>query len=196
MKHLLKQKLQNSRGPVITIFVIMVLFGITIFNYWYSPRHYSADVIVKDLATLVDIFERIDKRCKILEFDEQKSIINFLNVGSFKGSQIGSMNLSYPTQWQGPYLVEHPKIQNKDYQVVRTSKGYFITPGQGVQLPNGKVIGKDIILDEHADIEKLRHDEKALMYKGNPLALPLPLSTSTMQKLLLEDVSNTEDEAG
>lgn len=179
---------------VVTIIVVALLIGIAVCSYWLRPRGYSADWIVKDLDTLVEIFERIDKQAKIMEFDAQKNAINFLNVGSFKGSQVGPMNLAYPQQWQGPYVTEAPRIQNIDYQVVYTKKGYFITPGDGVQLPNGKIIGKDIRLDENADIEALRHDEKALMYKGKPLALPLYLRTSGMQKLIMENVVDTEED--
>jgi len=194
MKHVISKVKESMTGPVITIIIVALLVGITVFSYWSRPRTYSAEVIVKDLDMLVEIFESIDKKAKIMEFDAQKNTINFLNVGSFKGSQVGPMNLAYPQEWQGPYLIEAPRIQNIDYQVVRTNKGYFITPGDGVQLPNGKIIGKEILLDENADIESLRHDEKALMYKGKPLALPLSLSTSIMQKLMMENVVDTEDD--
>ena len=50
---------------------------------------------------------------------------------------------------------------------MRTKKGYFITPGHGVKLPNGKIIGKTFILDENADINELI--SSGLTYNGKPL---------------------------
>ena len=67
----------------------------------------------------------------------------------------------------------NPSMQSKEYLVIRTKKGYFVTPGEGVKLPNGKVVGVDIKLDEHADIEAMMKDEKLLGYKGKALAAPL-----------------------
>lgn len=179
------QGLRGAKGPIITVAIFVVLIVIVAFNFWYQPRHANADVIVKNLALLQSIFKKIDARCKIISFDHQKNPINFLNVGSFKSSEVGPMNLAYPTQWQGPYLDQNLKLQNKEYEIVGTKKGYFIAPGEGVTLPNGKVMGKTVILNENSDIEAMTKDENALMYQGKALALPLPLSSTEWQKILL-----------
>ena len=134
------------------------------------------------------IFKQIDDKCKIVSFDQTKNSINFLNVGSFQGYEVGPIKLAYPTQWQGPYVEKNPSIQGIEYQVVHTDKGYFIMPGQGVLLPNGKVMGKDIKIDEKSDIEKLMQDENALMHKNRPLAAQLKLSFSEFQKTILEQM--------
>ena len=101
------------------------------------------------------------------------------------------MNLAYPEKWHGPYLERNPSVQGIEYQVVYTRKGYFITPGQGVKLPNGKIIGKDIILDENADIELMMHDDQALSYRGQPLAAQITISgdkkNNFQQNILPED---------
>ncbi|MDR3550698.1 MAG: hypothetical protein P4L31_04750 [Candidatus Babeliales bacterium] len=194
MSKLHQHRLQHRMGSMVTIGIVVLLIGLTVLNYWRQPREYEAKLIAKDLTMLADVFARIDKRCRIMEFDGQINTINFLNVKSFNGSEVGPMNLAYPTQWQGPYLTEHPKIQDKDYQIVKTRHGYFITPGNGVTLPNGKVIGKDIILDENADIAAMLNDEKMLKYKDTPLAVSLPLVTSTVQRLIMENVADTEED--
>jgi hypothetical protein len=196
MKSLLesKQGLRGAMGPVVTVGVLLLLVAITIFNFMYRPPSYSVDLISNDIAQLQAIFKKIDERCKILGFDYQKNPINFLNVGSFKSSELGPMNLTYPAQWQGPYVDDNPSFQGVEYQIVKTKKGYFITPGEGVQLPNGKVIGKDIILDEHADVSALMKDKDGLMYDDKALAAPLELSIRGWQKMLLENVFS-EDEA-
>ncbi|MCX5921970.1 MAG: hypothetical protein NTX86_01450 [Candidatus Dependentiae bacterium] len=188
---------QGARGDtksMVTVVIVGLLAVMLVLNFWYRPVGHTATSINKDLITLVDIFTRIDKRCKILSFDAQKNPINFLNVVTFKGSEVGSMNLAYPTQWEGPYLDKNLTIQNQEYQIVRTTKGYFITPGDGVLLPNDKVVGKDIILDEDADIAALSNDEGALMYDGKALAAPLVLSTNQLQKLLREDIGATGED--
>lgn len=186
-----KSRLQ-SMAPIITGLIVLVLIAITVVNYYYRPKVYVAQLITHDLATLQDIFKKIDARCKILGFDYQKNPINFLNVGTFKSSEVGPMNLTYPTQWQGPYLAENLRIQGKEYQVVKTNKGLFITPGDGVELPNGKVIGKEIMLDEKADIHALMQDDNALRYDGKALAAPLAVGLSEFRKALLDGAADVD----
>jgi len=65
-------------------------------------------------------------------------------------------------------------MQEQDYLIVRTKQGYFITPGNNVTLPSVKVIGKDIIFDEDADIMKLIESGE-LQYKKKALAAPLQI---------------------
>lgn len=150
-------------------------------------------LIADNIARLSEILERIDTTCKIISFDAQKNPINFLTVRGFAGSEVGSMNMSYPTHWQGPYLHKELSIQGIPYMVVKTTKGYFITPGDGVRLPSGKVIGTDIVLDEKADIEALIRDEQSLMFEGKPLAALLSLHTSFFEQVLQENAFRPED---
>lgn len=184
----------GAMAPIITAGIIVVLIVITAVNFYYRPKEYTAELIVKDLAVLQGIFKKIDDRCKILGFDYQKNPINFLNVGTFKSSEVGPMNLTYPAQWQGPYVSENLRVQGKEYQVVKTKKGLFITPGDGVALPNGKIISKDIILNEDADIQALMQDEKGLRYNGKMLAAPFGFGYSDFQKALLEGAADIDDD--
>ena len=71
--------------------------------------------------------------------------------------------------------------------------GYFITPGDGVRLPNGKVVGKDIVLDKKADIAAMARDEQALMFQGKPLAHKLDIKASFLDQVLQENVMRPED---
>ena len=168
---------QNSKSPFFTLILLLVLAGITAYTMFYRGKSDDATLIAEDISKLSRIFERIDEQCEIIDFENQKNPINFLNVkkDGFAGSMVGPMNLAYPENWQGPYMVQHPTYGGIDYQIVRTDAGYFIAPGDGVTLPNGKVIGKDIMLDEKADIEKLMKDDQGLMYKGKAFAAPLML---------------------
>jgi len=161
---------------------ILLFFGflvfLAIFNLRVTSKDYLADLIVHDVTELKTIFERIDKECGILSFDYQKNRINFLNNVKFIGSEVGPMNLIHPDKWQGPYVDDNPTYQGKEYIVVRTKKGYFITPDDGVQLPNGAVIGTNVILDENADIAAMAAHEKQLMFDNKPLAVRLDINIS------------------
>src|SRR3989344_9211832 len=151
------------------VLVIAGLCIITLVVTSYRAEYTTGDIIAKDVAALAAIFERIHAQCKIMGFDGQQNIINFLNVKSFDGSEVGPMNLAYPTKWQGPYLPDNLEIQGKEYMVVKIDDGYFITPGNGVKLPNKKVIGTDIMLDAKANILSLIAS-KELSFNGKPLA--------------------------
>lgn len=188
------QGLRGGIKPVVILASFTVLFvAISLFNWRYRSREYDPAFIVKDLRQLQEIFISIDKDCKILGFDYVKNPINFLNVGTFKSSEVGPMNLGYPTNWKGPYVTDNLQVQNIEYQIIKTKKGLFITPGDGVILPNGKIIGKDLILDENSDIETLIHDDQALLYKGHELAAELPLKTTTWQKVMLQNIGHLDE---
>ena len=71
--------------------------------------------------------------------------------------------------------------------------GYFITPGNGVKLPNDKIIGKDLILDEHADMQKLLLDEQGLHYQSAALAVPITIKGSTnITGIIPEDLAQAQ----
>lgn len=178
---------------MLIIFVVCVLAIIAFMGIMYRSTTDLGGMIATDIVTLKAILEEIDKTCKIINFDYQQNWINFLHIkkDGFTGSEVGSVNLAYPEKWNGPYLQDNLEIQEIEYMVVRTKQGYFITPGQGVKLPNGKVIGKDIILDEGADIQAMMQDSQMLNYQGKSLAAPLMIGTlmrrEKVKELLPED---------
>ena len=167
--------IKGSLMPVLAVTLFCIFVVIAIFNTFVSTREYAGDIIERDVTRLVDALKQIERDCKIISSEAQKNSINFLNVKSFSGSQVGPINLKHPDRWKGPYLDRNPSIQSKEYMLVRTKKGYFVTPGEGVKLPNGKVIGIDIKFDEDADIESMMKDEKQLRYKNKALAAPLAI---------------------
>lgn len=167
MKHV------NMMYPMLFI-AVCFLSSVGYMGYllYYNPD-YTSELIVADIAKLVAVFQKIDAQCSILGFDAQHNPINFLNVMTFAGSEVGPMNLVHPEKWQGPYLPDHPSLQSIEYMVVKTDKGYFITPGIGVRLPNGKVMGTDIVLDAHSDIPALMKADGGLRLKEYTFAAPL-----------------------
>jgi len=178
-----------SRKNSLIIASIVVLFFIclSVFNTLYRSKNDAGIIIAQDIAQLKNIFQKIHQDCGIIDFDAQKNPINFLNVATFTGSEVGPMNLTHPEKWQGPYLKDNPTMYHIAYQIVSTRKGYFITPGDGVTLPNKKVVGKDIILDKNADIQKMMVDPQVLLYKDKPLAAHLDLGSSSKVQFFLNE---------
>lgn len=172
--------------PASVSIIFLILIGFVIFSFKYRMRETVGFGIAEDVEMLQKIFERIDDECGIIGFDYQKNPINFLTVKSFSSSEVGSMNLMYPERWQGPYVDDNPVMQNIEYQIVKTKKGYFITPGEGVKLPNGKIVGKDLILDENADILRMMVDKEALYYKNESLAAFLKLKKTETGRIKLK----------
>lgn len=173
-------------APILTIALFVFLIGISIFSLTYKSKTNTTALIDNDMHVLVDIFNRIDKECKILNFDYTQNRINFLNVKSFAGSEVGAVNLAFPEHWQGPYLTENPTIQGEEYLIVATNKGYFITPGIGVHLPNGLVMGRDIVLNKEADLEAMMKPGGPLHYNGTQLAARLAVGAPAYEQAIRE----------
>jgi len=167
---------------------VIALVAISFIDTRYRLKDDAGMMMVQEIQRLHDIFQKIHNTCTIIDFDAQKNPINFLNVAKFSGSEVGPMNLVHPEKWEGPYLQDNPTMYKIAYQVVSTKNGYFITPGDGVKLPNKKVIGRDIILDTNADILAMTRDSQMLSYKDQALAAHLDLgnTSKTMQLLLTE----------
>ncbi|HSC24671.1 MAG TPA: hypothetical protein VLB80_00440 [Candidatus Babeliales bacterium] len=184
-------KKYRNRFLFITVCVGIIFFiGMSFFDTIYHVKDDAGLMIAQEVIQLRDIFHRIHKTCIIIDFDEQKNHINFLNVEKFSGSEVGPMNLVHPEKWEGPYLKDNPTLYHIHYQVVSTKKGYFITPGDGVTLPNKKIIGKDIVLDQKADIDAMMLNQEALLYKDKPLAARLHLGTPMNTQFFLNDDSD------
>jgi hypothetical protein len=165
---------KNYVVPILISILLIVLMSLTI--KWLIHEAENEDqLIVPSIKMLYHTFEEINKTAGISGFDQEKTPIDFLNVEKFAGSEIGAMNLVHPEKWQGPYLKSNAKIQGIFFQIIKTVKGYFITPGDGVKLSNGKVIGKDIILNNHSDIELMMKDKNQLFssIESEPMAKKL-----------------------
>ena len=178
--------------PALTVLFFLALIGLTVFTVRHKTKQFAGEAMVNDIYHLANIFERINKDCTILSFDYQKNNINFLNVKSFTGSEVGPMNLAYPDKWNGPYMEGNPTMQGKEYQIVRTDAGYFIVPGDGVKLPNGKVMGKDIILKGDTNIALLANDPSYLEFNNKLLAMRLDISTKQISLPDLEQIPFAE----
>lgn len=170
--------------PILAGSLLVVLVGIAIYTLMQKSHTNTAVIIERDLQILADAFHRIHKDCKIIRFDYPLNRIDFLNVKSFVGTEINAMHLAYPEKWNGPYLEVNPSIQGQEYLIVVTHKGCFITPGTEVQLPNGKVVGVDIILNEESNIEAMMKPDGVLYAEGKPMAIKLNIGVSVFEQML------------
>lgn len=172
MKHFLKQKPLLSISVLLAT-VLCLFTAMSVYNAWYQFEKDTGQIIAHDVQQLAAVFAAIDASAGILSFDRTKNIIDFLQIkkDGFVGSEVGALNLKYPHKWNGPYLEKNPTIQNQEYIVLVTKKGTFIVPPDGVRLPNGKIVGKDMPLDDSSDIEQLMADPQGLQFDGKALAV-------------------------
>jgi hypothetical protein len=180
---------KKSLGILISSALLTGLFFITWYQFTKEARIIINQVIADDVIRLKAIFDRIDTECGIQNFDHERNYIDFLTVKSFVSSEIGALNLITPEKWQGPYVQDNPTIQSKKYEIVLTKNGYYIVPGTGVQLSNGKVMGKDIIITPATNIDEFVNEEHGLYYKGKALVAPVKMH----KKVLTADIEQ-EDE--
>lgn len=160
-------------GKYFTIFsgtLLSLIFLLVFFKMYYTKPYFVASLIKADLAQVESILHDIDKRCEILGVQSAVEPINFLTIKDFSGSMVGGINLAHPKNWKGPYLDQNPSIQKKFYELVTAQDGIFIVPGRGVQLPNGTVIGRDIMITKNTKVLPLTEPGGYLYYKGVPLA--------------------------
>ncbi len=153
--------------------MLLALAGIFIVRLANNKPYFTASVMTEDLQKMSKIFKKIDAHCNILDISCQHCQIDFLTVEKFVGSEIGCLNLAYPDKWKGPYLRTNPRIQQRHYELVNIDEGLFIIPGDGVKLPTGYVMGKDIVVSRTTPMKKLIAPDGMLNYKGQALACHL-----------------------
>ncbi len=154
--------------------IVVALFAISIVQYVHQINIELGIALVEGSKRLAEAFETINQECGILGFDHQQNNINFLNIRSLSGSEVGPMNLKNPERWNGPYICDNPTVHSKEFMIVRTNDGYFITPGNGVKLPSGKRVGRDIMFNQTADIPALLASGE-LSYRGEPFVYKIKI---------------------
>ncbi len=165
-------------GLLVIFFVLRII---------HDRTYFASTIINDDLRTIVTSLEQIDRDCSILSFDDTKNNVDFLNVKKFVGSEVGSLNLAYPKKWQGPYLDDNPTFQGKAYQVVRAKDGIYVLPGDGVELPNRKIVGKSFEISTKTLFAQLIKKGGELNYKGMPLAIKLKFKIGDWSKVDLKE---------
>ena len=170
---------------ILSSLVLGGLLGFTAYMTLFNVKKNRGALIAQEVAELAEIFKKIHKTAVIKSVDHPRSVINFLSVKSFAGSQVGPLNLLYPNKWTG-YLPDNTTMQSKEYELLATKNGYYVVPGEGVVLPNGKVVGKDILLDENTDFAALTQKDGDLNFEGHPLVAFIDLAQENPTELAVE----------
>jgi hypothetical protein len=168
--------IKQSSVSILASILLCFLFMLSCVTFWYQSTIITDAFIVSDVKILASLFKKINEQCTILDFKFQSNNqIDFMQVISFEGSELGSMLLQYPQRWRRPYLRDNFTAQGKFYQIVKTKDGFFILPGDGVILHNGKIIGKDIPHNFNDDIPALLNNPRMLQFQGKPLGAHIEL---------------------
>src|SRR3990167_4220349 len=133
-RHLLSLSARRYSVVLFSGALLTILCVISVAQMVYQVRYDTDCMVVSDIGVLVSTLKNIDKVCSIAGFDQDVVTLDFLNVKSFSGVQVGGMRMIYPDQWQGPYVKEIPRLQGIYYQIVHAKEGYFIVPGRGVRI--------------------------------------------------------------
>jgi hypothetical protein len=172
--------MSNTTATFIAIALITLFVGTLWFFMRKAPLERD-EIIIGQLQKIKTALEKVHQDCTIIGFEDEggnrnKCYIDFLTIKSFVGSEAGSLNLSHPEKWQGPYLNDNPTMQECFYYIIKIDGDHYIVPGNGIKLANGKTIGKEIIIDEKSDIKTMIAPNGDLNFKGSTLAVKLDLT--------------------
>jgi hypothetical protein len=186
---------RNKMTVVISTGILVTLFAMSVYQMSQEVIVQTGQVIVDDVARLKSIMDQIDARCGIIGFAHEHNYIDFLNVKSFEGSEVGAMNLANPQGWQGPYLLDNPICQGIVYEIVRTDHGYYLVPGTGVRLPDGRTIGKEVLARHHAvlPIPYPLHELETLTWNDRALYAAVPTRNLRMSTCCNEPEGSLSD---
>ncbi|MBA3752185.1 hypothetical protein H0X06_05355 [Candidatus Dependentiae bacterium] len=193
-KDLYRERKRDNTIPLV-VGGFFVLFLIVVSRqFLMQVRSEDDHTIAKDIGMLQGLFNTINESSKIIAIRSQKSPINFLNVQSFAGSFVGPLKVAYPENWKGPFRTEPLEFQGKEYEIVCTKKGFYIVPGEGVVLANGKVIGETLKFTEESDIDAMIADPAQLLSQSYPLAVKIPIAEQLTKQTKIEDTFPHDDD--
>jgi hypothetical protein len=159
--------------PLFSALLLIFLLTFFLIHTFKDKSFFATNVLAADISKIVNALNQIDKDCSILSIESEQNSIDFLTVKAFVGSEIGSLNLGYPKNWHGPYLLDNPRFQGKLYRLVKNRYGAFVVPGYGTKLPNGLIIGKDFVFSYDSDVVNMLEKGGQLNYKGTALGAKL-----------------------
>lgn len=176
----------NNLNRYIPFFVVLVttsLIMLASLRTIYRTSDFTAAIISNDLSCIAHALTKLHTSCTIVSFEREHSPLDFLTMPSLPTfAKNKHLTVAQPEKWRGPYLTEIPTVQGKAYEICRAYDGYFLIPGRGVQLPNGLVMGVDLIITPEILVAPLLSTGKALNYKGEQLAKKLDLCTAEWHK--------------
>ncbi len=159
--------------PILSAMFLVFIMIVGVYKIAYDRPFFKARLIIFEVDRIARILKEIDERCNILAIRSGKNPIDFLTVRDFVSSEIGSLNLAYPRQWKGPYLRDNPTIRGRTFEIVKAGDGAYVVPGQNVTLPNGLIMGQDVVIDLSTNVSEMLGKDGPLTFKGVALAKKL-----------------------
>jgi len=156
----------NKIFPVLVVLFVVAITFVMVYNVIYNRPFFKSRLIAFDTHRISRTLKEIDEYCNILSVRSSRNSIDFLTVKEFVGSEVGCLNLAYPKQWKGAYFRDNPSIRGRVYEIVKAEEGFYVLPGQGVELPNGLEMGKDVIITPETKVEPLLDKDELLNYQG------------------------------
>lgn len=133
----------------------------------YNKPRFIAGVMSQDVQNLAAMLGEINERCFIKAVSHARIKLDFLATEQFSGS---GLTLAHPERWEGPYVSATPRIQGKAYELVKTTEGLFVVPGEGVRLPNGSRMGRQVKITPNTRITAMIKQGGKLFFNGDALA--------------------------
>jgi len=159
--------------PILSAMFLVFVMIVGVYKIAYDRPFFKARLIAFEVDRIARILKEIDEHCNILAIRAEKNPIDFLTVRDFVSSEIGSLNLAYPLQWKGPYLRDNPTIRGRTFEIVKARDGVYVVPGQNVILPNGLIMGLDVVIDLNTNVSGMLGKNGSLTFKGVALAKKL-----------------------
>ena len=131
---------------------------------------WQISAVQTDLYRIAAALKQLDNDCSISDMRVGLHPIELLTHQNLPSEHI-YIDLKNSENWDGPYLSGSATIQGKPYQLLKTKRGLFVVPGDGVQLPLAFIIGQDITWHAESDIAALSAPGNVLFYKSGPLTL-------------------------
>lgn len=170
-------RLIPARAVSIRIIIFAVFLGLFAYYQVGLRGFLGARIIDHEISAIVRILEKIDKDAAIVSIDTSHDAeLDIFQTESLKRAKIGPLTVEYPENWKGPYANRTARYRGECYQIVRARDGYFVIPGDGVTLPNGLTVGKDIVINDEQDAAPFLRDGGMLRYAARYLARPLTFS--------------------
>lgn len=168
--------------PFVSAFFLIIILVFFFTRVFRDKPYFATTVLNNEVSKIADALNKVDYDCSILSIENEKNPVDFLTVKTFVGSEIGSLNVAYPKNWKGPYLLDNPRFEGKLYQIIKTKQGAFVIPGDGVKLPNGQVVNKSFRINYDSDVSKMLDQGGQLNYQGTSLGKKLEFKIGDLGK--------------
>jgi len=159
--------LQASRYLVSLVSIVLLI--VCTAHFVGQSSEWNAGTVRADLSHLEEALKNFDGDCGIQEVLSGGHSLLFLTQTARPTDAFAAFKLANENTWRGPYIHKVPVAQGYPYMLLKTNKGLFIVPGEGVRLPKGSILGKEFFLTAESNLKALSAAGGILSHNGEPL---------------------------